>query len=83
MLVNYAVFLSLAPHDMRKRLAESMFVGRNASRGQIMADSRVSFVLRSSRSAVQHFSPHRDSTRGIGTGVRVQRLADSRVSFVP
>ena len=50
LLVNYAGSLFPFPHDMRKRLAESMFVGRNTSRGHIMADSCASFVLRSPRS---------------------------------
>ena len=86
-LVDYACSLFSAPHDMRKRLAESMFVGRSASCEHILADSRVSFVLRSLRSAAQRVSPRRDRTEESGVSVRVRRcsvgivMADSRVSF--
>ena len=55
LLANSPGSLFLATHDMRKRLAEFMnrsfhpnerFVGRNALREHIMADSRVSLVPR-------------------------------------
>ena len=65
LLANFAGALFLAPRDMRKRLAKfvnrsfhpgEMLVGRDASRENIMADSRASFVPRGVVRGVFHLA---------------------------